>query len=120
LALDQLVVEGFVVTPLRAIARDLGRSPNDSWGSLRVLGEILVGKGRTPDQAKLLMTPLAKLHALRSEIRGHATSAKKEIAIREARTEHGNFRAQFYNLAAGCDEALGVLLDVLHSASDTK
>lgn len=120
LALDQLVVEGFIVTPLRAIARSLGRSPNDSWGSLRVLGEILVGKGCTPDQAKVVMTPLAKLHALRSEIRGHAASAKKEIAIREARTEHGNFRAQFYSLAAGCDEALGVLLEILHGASDTK
>lgn len=120
LALDQMVVEGFIVTPLRAIARDLGRNPNDSWASLRVLGEILVGMGRTPEQAKLLMTPLAKLHGLRSEIRGHATSAKKEVAIREARTEHGNFRAQFYDLAARCDQALGELLQILQNAADTR
>lgn len=121
LALDQLVVEGFIVTPLRAIARELGRSPNDSWASLRVLGEILVGKGLTLQRAKERMAALAKLHALRTEIRGHATSAKKEIAIREARTEHGNFRAQFYDLAAKCDEALGELLEVLqHDNGVTK
>ena len=111
------MVEGFVVTTLRAVARELGSSLSDSWASLRVLGEILVGRGCTPEQAKQRMAPLAKLHALRTEIRGHATSVKKEIAIREARTKHGNFRAQFYDLAAGCDEALGELLEVLHGAS---
>lgn len=117
LALDQLVVEGFIVTPLRAIARKLGRPPNDSWASLRVLGEILVGKGFTPQLAKERMAPLAKLHALRTEIRGHATSAKKEIAIREARAEHGNFRAQYYDLAAKCDEALGELIEILKQSN---
>lgn len=117
LALDQLLVEGFVVTPLRAICRSLGRKPNESWASLRVLGEIVVASGRTPEQTKLLLAPLAKVHALRSEIRGHATGEKKEVAIREARTEHGNFRAHFYSLAAGCDEAFDALLEVLHKAT---
>lgn len=119
LALDQLIVEGFVVSPLRAIAEGLGRKPNGSWGSLRVLGEILVARGRTVDQAKQLMGPLAKLHALRSELRGHAATAKKAIAIREARTSHGNFRAHFAHLATECDQALDEVLKVLQAQQST-
>lgn len=56
---------------------------------------------------------VAKLHALRNEIRGHATNQKKEVAIREARTSHGNFRAHFHSRAARCDKALDAVLDVL-------
>lgn len=69
--------------------------------------------GMAPADAKLWMEPLRKLHALRTEIRGHATNEKKEVAIREARTTHGNFRTQLFALAEGCDKALDKLLEVL-------
>jgi len=113
MSLDQVLVEGFLDKPLRAAAKEKGRVLDDGWRSLKLLYEILVGSGMNPADAKQLLAPLRKLHDLRTEIRGHATNEKKEVAIREARTTHGNFRAQFFNLAEGCDKALNKVLDVL-------
>ncbi|EOS9987578.1 hypothetical protein ACN5ZH_004332 [Pseudomonas aeruginosa] len=80
------------------------------WRSLKLLHEILLGSTLSEEAAKQLLAPMKKLHELRNEIRGHATHEKKEVAIREARTTHGNFRAHFFHLAEGCDQALiGVL-----------
>jgi hypothetical protein len=113
MALDQVLVEGFLDKPLRAAAKAKGRVLEDGWRSLKLLYEILVGNGMNPTDAKQLMEPLKKLHDLRTEIRGHATNEKKEVAIREVRSTHGNFRAHFFNLAKGCDKALDKVLEVL-------
>lgn len=113
MALDQVLIEGFLDKPLRAAATAKGRMLEDGWRSLKLLYEILVGSGLDAADAKRLMEPLKKLHGLRTEIRGHATNEKKEVAIREARTTHGNFRTQFFNLAEGCDMALDKVLKAL-------
>lgn len=113
MALDQLLVEGFLDKPLRIIAESRGRKLEPAWRSLKLLHEILVGSGMSQDDARDLLRPMKKLHELRNEIRGHATNEKKEIAIREARTAHGNFRTQFFHLAEGCDQALGGVLKAL-------
>ncbi|HCG0428678.1 TPA: hypothetical protein NI976_005941, partial [Pseudomonas aeruginosa] len=107
---DQLLVEGFLDKPLRKIAQEKGREIEPVWRSLKLLHEILLGSTLSEEAAKQLLAPMKKLHELRNEIRGHATHEKKEVAIREARTTHGNFRAHFFHLAEGCDQALiGVL-----------
>ncbi len=117
LALDQLLVEGFLDKPLRAIATASGRTLEDGWRSMKLLSEILEAGGMTATDAKQLLDPMKKLHGLRNEIRGHATKEKREVAIREARATHGNFRAQFFSMAEGCDKALDAIVTVLSTTT---
>lgn len=119
MALDQLLVEGFLDKPLRKIAQEKGREIEPAWRSLKLLHEILLGSMMSEEATKQLLAPIRKLHELRNEIRGHATNEKKEVAIREARTTHGNFRTHFFHLAEGCDQALtGVLKALNFEAKD--
>lgn len=69
MALDQLVIEGFQLKPLRKVLEDKGAKVESSWASLRVLGAILVAVGLTEDQAKTTLMPLSRLHGLRSTLR---------------------------------------------------
>ena len=39
LALDQLINEGFLLGPLRAVARSLGATPQDDWRQFKLLEE---------------------------------------------------------------------------------
>jgi hypothetical protein len=108
LALDQLLVEGFLAKPLRALA--MGRTVEGTWGSLRVLQEVLSASGHSDDSAKALVLPMQRLHALRSEVKGHATVEKKRAAEVKARTDHGSLRGHFRALVAECESALNSVL----------
>lgn len=44
LALDQFLVEGFLVKPLRKQAEAAGRKLDSTWGTLKVMQEVLVAK----------------------------------------------------------------------------
>jgi hypothetical protein len=110
LALDQFLVEGFLVKPLREIAETQGRTVDKTWGSLRVLQEVLIALESTEEQAKSLVLPFQKLHSLRTEVRGHATTEKKARAELEARTNFGTFRAAFIHLVTDCEKALDQIL----------
>ncbi|MBE5214760.1 hypothetical protein IG611_05345 [Pectobacterium sp. A535-S3-A17] len=110
LALDQYLVEGFLQKPLSEIAKCGGRSIEPKWASLRVLQEALITKGVTEDHAKTLVQPMQKLHALRTEVRGHASTEKKKKAISEARTDHGNLRTHFTHIVAECERSLAKIL----------
>jgi len=113
MALDQCLVEGFLDKPLRKMVEEIGRDLEPNWRSLKLLYEILVGTSITAEDAKQILAPMRKLHELRNEIRGHATNEKKAVAIREARTTHGNFRSHFFHLAEGCDHALAAVMKAL-------
>lgn len=110
MALDQLLAEGFLVKPLRALAETGGRKPDTSWQALKVMQEVLIVKGLSEEDAKAIIAPIQRLHGLRTEVKGHATADKKKKAEIEARTKHGNFRAHFTKLAADCDKALNEIL----------
>jgi len=56
MALEQLVVEGFQLKPLRKVLEGKGAKAESSWASLRLLGAILVATGLTEDQAKTTLT----------------------------------------------------------------
>lgn len=109
LALDQFLVEGFLIKPLRAMADSLGKSVPSSWASLRVIQEILCGVGNSEAQAKAIVQPLQRLHGLRTEVRGHATVQKKRAAESQARSEHGSLRNHFTSLAGECERALDTI-----------
>jgi 7,8-dihydro-6-hydroxymethylpterin-pyrophosphokinase len=113
LALDQYLVEGFLLKPLREIAEAGGRMVEQKWAPLRVLQEVLAVKGCTDDEAKSLVLPMQKLHALRTEVRGHATTDKKRKAESEARTNFGTLRAHFTQIVTDCERALAEVLSRL-------
>jgi hypothetical protein len=110
LALDQYLVEGFLLKPLREISEAGGRILEQKWGALRVLQEALSVKGCPEAEARALVLPMQQLHALRTEVRGHATTNKKKMAETAARTAFGTLRAHFTQLATDCDKALTEIL----------
>lgn len=110
LALDQFLVEGFLLKPLRAVAEDDERAIDDKWASLRVLQEVLSVKGHSDDSAKAIVAPFQRLHALRTEVKGHATFEKKRAAESKARTESGSLRVHFRSLVSECESALNSVL----------
>jgi hypothetical protein len=110
LALDQYLVEGFLLKPLREISEAAGQPIEQKWAPLRVLLEVLIAKGCTMDEAKTLVQPMQKLHALRTEVRGHATIEKKRKAESDARTTFGTLRAHFTQLVTDCDKSLTEIL----------
>jgi hypothetical protein len=115
LALDLLLVEGFQPKPLRKILEAKGVKADATWKPLRVIGEILVASGKTVEATKLLLSPLARLHALRSILKAHSSLEEKDKEERQARTTHGTLRAHFKDLTGQCDKAFDTILLTLGS-----
>jgi hypothetical protein len=110
LALDQLLNEGFLPKPLQKLAEDAGRLVDKQWKSLRLLQDYLEAQGRSTDEARAVMEPMAKLHGLRNPLKGHGSTNERKAAQKRARTEHGTLRAHFTALVAECDKALAAIL----------
>ncbi|GAB3681970.1 hypothetical protein [Salinisphaera aquimarina] len=104
LALDQMLVEGFLAKPLQKLATDAGRKIDKQWQSVRLLQDYLEAQGRAPEEARAVMEPLARLHGLRSILKGHGAPSKSTAASKSARKDHGTLRAQFTALAGECDD----------------
>lgn len=90
-----------------------GHLIDQKWAPLRVLQEVLIAKGRTEPEAKALVLPLQKLHALRTEVRGHATTEKRKKAESEARTVFGSLRGHFTQMVTDCEKSLAEILHIL-------
>jgi hypothetical protein len=116
--LDQMLVEGFQPRPLRELVTAKGGTFEQPWGSLRLLEEMFVAGGMPPADAKGVVEPLKRLHALRTPLKGHGALSDRKALAAEARTEFGSFRAHFTQLAAGCDTALKRIIDELLPGSD--
>ncbi len=112
IALDQLLVEGFLEKKLRIHATHAGIQPDPKWRSLKLL-EALLARALGQDEAAAAMSGLFQVHDLRSLVKGHATGSKGDEAIRQARTEHGDLPENFRALAQRCDEALAAIEQVL-------
>lgn len=110
MAFDQLLVEGFQLKPLRKMLEAKGKKGETSWASLRVIAEILVASGQTVDGAKAILTPLSRLHALRSILKAHSSVEDKDKEERQARSVHGTLRAHFKDLAGQCDKSFDTIL----------
>lgn len=113
MALDQLLVEGFQLKPLRKLLETRGGKAETSWASLRVIAEILVVSGKIVDDAKAILTPLSRLHALRSILKAHSSVEERNKEERQARATHGTLRAHFKYLAGQCDKSFDEILVVL-------
>lgn len=113
MSFDQMLVEGFQVKPLRKLLESKGRKAEASWASLRMLGELAVVSGMTVDEARALLTPLSRLHALRSILKAHSSVEEKDKEQREARAAHGTLRAHFKALATQCDQSFDEIVRIL-------
>jgi hypothetical protein len=109
MSLDQVLVEGFQLKPLRALLGEKGRKAESGWASLRVIAEILVASGHTVDAAKALLKPLSRLHGLRSTLKAHSSVEEREKEERHARATHGTLRAHFKSLAGECDKSFDII-----------
>lgn len=110
MAFDQVLVEGFQLKPLRKILETKGKKAEMSWASLRVIAEILIASGRTTDDAKAILAPLSRVHALRNILKAHSSVEEKDKEERQARAAHGTLRAHFKDLAGKCDKSFDTIL----------
>jgi hypothetical protein len=110
LALDQMVVEGFVATELRKLADTSGVKFETSWQSLKLIHEIL----RTIDSltADQIVEPLKELHHLRSKIAGHHTGERAKLEAK-ALKEYGSLPAHFRSLCGRCEDAFDRIITML-------
>lgn len=113
MALDQLLVEGFQVKALKALAATKGVTIESSWASLRVLQELLTGFGKTKEEAEALMQPMKHLHYLRTPLKGHAAVSDRKALELKAKTDFGTFRAHFTHIAENCDRTFREVLGML-------
>jgi hypothetical protein len=77
LALDQMVVEGFVPSQLRKLAASSGVEFEKSWQGLKLIQEIVRRKDSVI--ADQIVEPLKELHHLRSKVPGHHTGERREV-----------------------------------------
>lgn len=110
LALDQLLVEGFLAKPLQKLATNAGRTIDKQWQSLRLLQDYLEAQGRDAEEAKAAMEPLSRLHKLRSILKGHGATTERDAASKNARKEYSTLREHFTVLAGECDAAFIAIL----------
>jgi hypothetical protein len=110
LALDQMIVEGFVATELRKHADASGVKFETSWQSLKLIQEIL----RTKDSltADQIVEPLRELHHLRSKVSGHHTAERAKLEA-DAFRKHGALTVHFRSLCARCEDAFDRIVTML-------
>lgn len=118
LALDQLLNEGFLVKPLQRLADEASRPIDGQWRSLRLLQDYLEAQGKSTEEARAVMAPLVRLHALRNPLKGHGSTNERKAAQKQARSDHGTLRAHFTALVTECDRTLATLLEVFGVALD--
>lgn len=111
LNLDQLLVESFKEKWLRKKAKELGRTPEPSYRSLKLLEECLIGLDFEEDHARSIIAPLQELHYLRSKLRPHTSGETAQKLKSKALTEHGSYRNHYKNLATQCDETFQTLVE---------
>lgn len=113
--LDQLLVEGLVEKWLRKRAVELGRNPDDRLRPLKLLEECLCGVGFEESHSRQIMSPWHKVHNLRSELKGHASSPEGRRHEAQARKEHGSLLGHFRQLCEDCDESLRIIVSAIET-----
>jgi hypothetical protein len=110
MALDQMVVEGFVPTELRKVAAAAGVKIDPSWQGLKLIQEVLrVEDSLTADS---IIEPLRRLHHLRSKVSGHHTGERAKLEA-DARKKCGTLAAHFRSLCADCNDAFEQIVTAL-------
>jgi hypothetical protein len=113
LALDQLINEGFLVAPLRGLAKSLGVIVEDEWRAHKLLEEVLAKETGDHAEAKTVIGSLRRLRELRNHLKGHASDKKQELA-KAATTTYGSFRGHFEMMADQLLETLKMIKGIAY------
>jgi hypothetical protein len=113
LALDQLVNEGFLVAPLRGLAKSSGVIVEDEWRAHKLLEEVLTKEIGDHAEARTLIGSLRSLRELRNHLKGHASDKKQKLA-KDATTTYGSFRGHFEMMADQLLETLTVIKGIAY------
>jgi hypothetical protein len=105
LALDQLVNEGFLPSPLRKHAVSLGITVQPDWRQFKMLEEILAKISGDAADAKALIDPLRRLRELRNHLKGHA-SEKRQALAKDALTKFGSYKGHYEMVCKDVHESL--------------
>jgi hypothetical protein len=105
LALDQIIVEGFMPSALNEAARERGITLEKNWGSLKIL-EALIAEVADAIQATEILKPLKYLHDLRTKVKGHSTGSSKDALVKAAIKEFGSLKEHYENLVGECLKSL--------------
>lgn len=97
IALDQVLVEGLQYKWLRGRAKNLGCNVDKEWKSVKLLEQCLIYSGVDEDRAKLIVSPLRKLHNMRSKS-SHTESKDIVELSKQAFKEHGSYRKHYDHL----------------------
>ena len=99
LALDHMVIEGFLVRGLRSVVKAHGSTYENEWRSLKLLEAGLSAVGHTEDQAREMVAPLKELHDLRNLAKAHGDTDGRQAVVAAAKKAHGTLRRHFRELA---------------------
>lgn len=114
MALDQMLIEGFLSTGLKKVLKANGQDVDkEPWQSIRLLQEWLALGGVNAAVAANLVEPLKRLHGMRSTLKGHAAINARDQAASDARKKYGSLRAQFREMVTECESALVHILGTL-------
>lgn len=113
LALDQLVVEGFVVRALRQRIESAGGVFDKEWRSLRLLREALMVAVLDESKAKALIEPLKETHALRSKVKGHLAEGERFVIVKEMRAKYGSLAAHFRAIVSEVQESFDKIIELM-------
>ena len=107
-ALHKLLIEGLVVTDLRARLTKLGVTADPEWKSIKLIEQILTLL-LNEDQAKEIVGPFQELNYVRSKISGHATGEEAKTIKSNIIRTYKTFSSHFRNLSTRCDKSIRTL-----------
>jgi hypothetical protein len=113
LHLHQLIVEGFSVSGLRGVAEDLGRTPDKSFRSLKLLTECLQGFGVPSEDVENIAGPLKALNQLRIKLTAHGSIIERDKILANAIEEAGSFYDYFKKIVTACEGSLSKIMGVM-------
>jgi hypothetical protein len=90
--LAKLVVEGFVITAIRAKVERLGISYEQKEQSIALLERLINGAKSTEKQQ---LTGLRTIQLIRTKVKGHASGREVETLVQEVLAEHESFTKHF-------------------------
>lgn len=112
MALDQLVVEGVSRSYFKSKAEAAGITIEPQWGSLKLIGEVLLHAQVNEEEATAVMAPLKSLHDLRSKMKGHAGGSDAKVMREALIAKHGDLKSHFRALADDCDRAIALMVEL--------
>ncbi len=95
--LAKLLVEGFVITAIRARLEKSGIAYEQKEQSIALLERLINGDESTENQP---LTGLRTVQLIRTKVKGHASGREVETLVQEVLAEHENFTKHFKHVCA--------------------